>query len=252
MPFYRTDRLTVKLGARAAELEVEMAGRRTALLFCPPHPPVEIPAGRRVSVGRGAACQLSIPRDDVSRRHCEVWRDGESFRVRDLGSTNGTYVNGQRIEEERALDPGDRLEVGSSLLTCCWLEGPVGDLGERDSDATRTTVVRERSPARDVLRGDLEEIPTFVVLQMLEVGRKTGVLTIESEPGGGRIWLAGGSPVHAETEKKAGLEAALELVGCERGRFSFEPGARAPERTISAGITEILIEGSRLADEADR
>ena len=62
-------------------------------------------------IGRQQECDLCIPLMIVSRRHCQLNRDGGELRVRDLGSRNGTYVNGQKVEEA-SLNPGDELHVG--------------------------------------------------------------------------------------------------------------------------------------------
>src|SRR5437879_3219582 len=63
-------------------------------------------------VGRGKGCDVRIPSAAVSRRHCRLSvRDGYVL-VEDLGSANGTYVNGAKVKKH-AVRPGDRLEVGS-------------------------------------------------------------------------------------------------------------------------------------------
>lgn len=62
-------------------------------------------------LGRAADCEISLDDITVSRRHAEVLRDGDEYRVRDSGSLNGTYVNNQRIEEA-PLHQGDELQVG--------------------------------------------------------------------------------------------------------------------------------------------
>ena len=63
-------------------------------------------------IGRSEACDLRIPLGDVSRRHCSVLRgaDGE-LRLQDLGSSNGTYVNGRRVQESPLL-AGDVIHIG--------------------------------------------------------------------------------------------------------------------------------------------
>jgi pSer/pThr/pTyr-binding forkhead associated (FHA) protein len=48
----------------------------------------------------------------VSRRHCQLNRDQGVLKVRDLGSRNGTYVNGRRIEQEAVVQAGDQVKVG--------------------------------------------------------------------------------------------------------------------------------------------
>ncbi|MCI0341211.1 MAG: GAF domain-containing protein, partial [Planctomycetales bacterium] len=71
--------------------------------------------GEPVVVGRAEECRLRLAGSDVSRRHCRVVRSGGGYAVQDLGSQNGTRVNGERVEE-RPLRPGDRIEVGSAVL----------------------------------------------------------------------------------------------------------------------------------------
>lgn len=66
-------------------------------------------------LGRQESCQLRIPTGDVSRKHCEIEVTDSTVKVRDLGSTNGTFVNGQRIGET-TLKAGDRLGIGPVLF----------------------------------------------------------------------------------------------------------------------------------------
>ncbi len=67
-------------------------------------------------IGRAQDCGLRIPLIDVSRKHClMIVRQGQ-VRLRDLGSTNGTYVNNKRINEA-VLQAGDRLTIGPVTLT---------------------------------------------------------------------------------------------------------------------------------------
>lgn len=69
----------------------------------------------RVLVGRSPEARLHIPHPSVSRRHCEVWREGDTYRVRDLGATNQTRVN-DRACAEAILTDGDHITVGEILL----------------------------------------------------------------------------------------------------------------------------------------
>jgi pSer/pThr/pTyr-binding forkhead associated (FHA) protein len=63
-------------------------------------------------VGRREDCDLRIPLGDVSRKHCRVVMDGDSLRLEDLGSSNGTYHNGVRVEKDADLQAGDSIQVG--------------------------------------------------------------------------------------------------------------------------------------------
>jgi Protein of unknown function (DUF3662)/FHA domain len=68
---------------------------------------------RRVVLGRSRECDIRIPDANVSRRHAEVRQEGATHWVVDLGSTNGTEVNGRRVERSKLSD-GDRITIGST------------------------------------------------------------------------------------------------------------------------------------------
>lgn len=70
----------------------------------------------RIVVGRSRDCDLVVDDPNVSRRHMEVRREETGWVAVDLGSTNGTKVNGRRIEEV-PLEPGDEVAVGVSRYT---------------------------------------------------------------------------------------------------------------------------------------
>ena len=62
-------------------------------------------------IGRREDCDLRIPLGEVSRKHCRLIRDGDTLKLEDLGSSNGTFLNGQRVQEA-ILSPGDTIQVG--------------------------------------------------------------------------------------------------------------------------------------------
>jgi len=220
------------------------------MLFVPPQLPLRLEPGREVVIGRSVECELRVPAVAASRRHATViWRDG-AVLVRDLGSTNGTLVNGAKIEGERSLDPGDRIEVGGISVTFCRIDA---SYAQTSAPADRTVVSFDPAPApqASALRGDLAKIPLFAVLQMLEMGGQSGCLAVESAAGECAMWLVSGRVVHAEASKQRGIEAAFELAQIEAGRFEFTPGSPPPEQSFEMSVTEIILEASRLLDEAN-
>jgi len=62
-------------------------------------------------IGRRQDCDLMIPLGEISRKHCRIIRDGDSLRLEDLGSSNGTFHNGRRVQEA-VLEAGDTVQVG--------------------------------------------------------------------------------------------------------------------------------------------
>jgi len=76
---------------------------------------LDFPEGEFV-VGRGPECHVRPNSELISRQHCMLLISGTAIRVRDLGSTNGTLVNGKRVIEECALGNGDTLQLGPLVL----------------------------------------------------------------------------------------------------------------------------------------
>jgi len=229
-----------------------MGSLGTALLFVPPLPPVQLPAQGTLVIGRSGGCDLRLQDADTSRRHAKIVCEEERIVLHDLASTNGTFVNGQKVEE-RVLEPGDRLQIGSNEIAFCRVEAniepecPGGDT-ECANDQTQ---LFQRPKTSEVFQGDLAEIPPFAVVQILEMGHKTGALQIDGETWG-RLWFVGGDPVHAETKDQLGFDAAITLVSASAGRFAFEPNVAAPQGTIEASVTQLLLEACRQLDEGVR
>ena len=109
---------------------------------------VELREDAPTLIGRSLGCDLPLTHATVSRRHAEVMSNGEEVWVRDLGSSNGTLVNGSRITES-TLVPGDRVTFGEVEFR---LEEFDGGPGIGTTAATRTTEpVREASVTRHSL-----------------------------------------------------------------------------------------------------
>lgn len=68
--------------------------------------------GSKFLIGRGEECQLRPKSDAISRQHCEFSIAGNQVAVKDLGSKNGTLVNGTRIESSTPLTEGDEIQIG--------------------------------------------------------------------------------------------------------------------------------------------
>ena len=67
-------------------------------------------------LGRRQDCDLQIPLMGISRQHCQLSVQGAKVFVKDMGSSNGTFVNGKRVEQQE-LAAGDKLQVGLVLFT---------------------------------------------------------------------------------------------------------------------------------------
>ena len=93
----------------------EVGGGGLASLILPSGERVTL-SDRVVTIGRLPDCTIALPDANVSRKHTEIRPSGTAFVINDLGSTNGTKINGIRIEGERTLADGDIVSVGSTHL----------------------------------------------------------------------------------------------------------------------------------------
>jgi pSer/pThr/pTyr-binding forkhead associated (FHA) protein len=77
-------------------------------------------------IGRGADCDLRLRESEISRHHCTIRVGADEATLVDLGSSNGTYLNGQRVRSQAALHSGDELRLGSAtfLVDLGDQEGP--------------------------------------------------------------------------------------------------------------------------------
>jgi phosphoserine phosphatase RsbU/P len=82
-------------------------------LFSPFRQPLQGPA---VSIGRASDCSIPIKDRYLSRKHAEIIANGNSWILKDLGSANGTYLNGSRVERDEQLKTGDRIRLGDTEI----------------------------------------------------------------------------------------------------------------------------------------
>jgi adenylate cyclase len=109
-------------------------------------PVVHLTAARPYSVGRGIASDLPIQDPTVSRQHAEMELVGAGVRIRDLGSTNGTFLNGDRMSEFVAM-PGARVSFGKVDFVVWEEAAPVQTPGEGSLDATILRQLHLQGPA---------------------------------------------------------------------------------------------------------
>jgi hypothetical protein len=94
------------LSGFTAELQAAWRTPRTAVLLLPAS------RARLITIGRSTGSDFVVADATVSRRHAQVHRRGERWILRDVGSRNGTRVNGMQVTEEVDVRPGDRVSFG--------------------------------------------------------------------------------------------------------------------------------------------
>jgi hypothetical protein len=102
--------------ARLSEPLQEARERRTTAALVRSDGRREAVSAGGATIGRSRACEIVVDDAGVSRRHVQIRRGSEGWVVEDLGSTNGSTVNGAPLDAPRVLANGDEIEVGSTAL----------------------------------------------------------------------------------------------------------------------------------------
>src|SRR5450432_3831992 len=143
-----------------------------------------IATDKQIIVGRSSDLDMVLVADMVSRKHARIAMQADQIWIEDLGSTNGTFVNGEKIKRAR-LKEGDRVLIGTSILKV--IAGDATSPAARDEAQVKQNLenvaaARRTSQAR-TMSGSIEEVPLPDLLQLFGTSKKNGVLVIRTEDG---------------------------------------------------------------------
>ncbi|MCB8980840.1 MAG: FHA domain-containing protein [Ardenticatenaceae bacterium] len=100
------------------------------------------------TIGRSANNAIVINDAEISRRHAQLTPQGSSYVIEDLGSTNGTFVNGIRLNRPATLKHGDSVEFGDTVRLRFWAEGvATGVIHSATDDVPTPSLPPEPAPA---------------------------------------------------------------------------------------------------------
>ncbi len=223
-----------------------------------PDEPVILTPGKTCRIGRGSGSDVFVPDVGVSRRHAEVRWEGDAFVVTDLGSANGTFVNGEQVIKW-ALEHGDEIRVGPR--TFGFRAEDASSMGESRRERARrvreTNTAVSYNPLEGGIAGAMADVPLTEVIQILERARKTGRLHVGFAGWHGIVSLRDGRVVTAEWTDPDGRgivdhEAVYAILALEDGVFEFVADAVPEEATIDQSVQALLLEGMRRMDERGR
>jgi hypothetical protein len=227
-----------------------------------------------ISVGRSNERDMVLVEDMVSRHHANFEITDEGVFVEDLGSTNGTFVNGEKISSKTRLEVGDRVLIGTNIMK----------LVSRESDSSRPQLTPESedesqgghetkaeapsassgSGTRQTagagtlsgsISGFVDEVPLEDLFHLFQSSNKSGVLVIQTEKDTGRIYLRDGDVYYAELDSSDSLDpekAFYRILAWGRGQFSLEKsGGRSFDDELEKPTDELLEEGMRQRDRLE-
>ncbi|HEY3357365.1 MAG TPA: DUF4388 domain-containing protein [Polyangia bacterium] len=213
---------------------------------------------REIIVGRSSDLDMVLVEDMVSRKHAKIATAGGQVVIQDLGSTNGTFVNGEKIKKVR-LKEGDRILIGTSILKLVTLNGRSPGVITSEAEARsrmEQSAQRRTSAAGKPMSGSIDEIPLPDLIQLLSTSRKSGVLAVRGDQGVGRIYLRRGQIYYCDIDDAFDLtphKAFYRMLSWQTGTFELGP---PDERNVLNEIQEsteaLLMEGMRQLDEMRR
>jgi sirohydrochlorin ferrochelatase len=214
-----------------------------------------LPANKEIVVGRSSELDMVLVEDMVSRRHAKITVTGEQIFIQDLGSTNGTFVNGEKIKRAR-LNEGDRILIGTSIIKLVAAETGAGDDGAKASANLEEVAAGRRTSQVRTMSGSIEEVPLPDLLQLFSTSKKSGVLVVRTDADVGRIYLDKGRVVFATVNDNfdvAPMKSIIRVLTWEHGTFEMDPPEeREFLEPIQMTTEGVLMEAMRQIDELRR
>jgi hypothetical protein len=214
-----------------------------------------LPPDSEIIVGRASELDMVLVEDMVSRRHAKILVAGDEVTIEDLGSTNGTFVNGERVKR-MTLSDGDRVLIGTSIIKLVTVDAATQKVAPQPQPRLEEVAAGRRTNHARSMSGAIEEVPLPDLLQLFGSSRKTGLLVVKTDGDVGKIYLEQGMVAFATINDSPTVppkKAAHRVVAWQRGLFYMEPMDRidVPEN-LSLPAEAALMEAMRIFDEVNR
>lgn len=210
----------------------------TAWLCCEPLAPVRLRADLQLKIGRSLDCDLTLPHRSVSRFHAQVMLLGKRLTVTDLSSSNGTYVNDERIKTCTEVYMNDRIKIGPYEAFI------------RETPTLMINTQADLLTASDhfTMVGQLGKTPLIEIFQTLEFNKKTGTLHIKAHLPGILVFREG-RPIAAEIGQYKGVDAIMHMLDLNDGCFMLTETIETLSNSINTSFTSIMLDFMRKSDE---
>lgn len=212
-----------------------------------------LPNNKEIVVGRSSELDMVLVEDMVSRRHAKLTVTGDQIFIQDLGSTNGTFVNGEKIKRAR-LQEGDRILIGTSIIKLVASDAAPGS-GDAKAKLEDVAAGRRTSQVR-TMSGSIAEIPLPDLMQLFSASKKSGVLVIRTDADVGKIFIDNGKVIFAVVNEHYDvqpLKSLFRILTWTNGSFDMDPPeAREFLEKIEMSTEGILMDAMRQIDEIRR
>jgi hypothetical protein len=209
---------------------------------------------KQIVVGRSSDLDMVLVEDMVSRKHARIAMQQDQIWIEDLGSTNGTFVNGEKIKRAR-LKEGDRVLIGTSILKViagdATAAAPTND-AQVKQNLENVAAARRTSQAR-TMSGSIDEVPLPDLLQLFGTSKKSGVLVVRTDDDVGKIFMRKGVIYYVvinDLDDVPPLKSMYRMLTWSKGLFDLDPpDEREFPNEVNVSVQEVLMEGLRQMDE---
>lgn len=213
-----------------------------------------LPPNTEIIVGRSSDLDMVLVEDMVSRRHAKIMVNADQVTIQDLGSTNGTFVNGERVKRA-TLNDGDRVLIGTSIIKLVTADAALPPSAPPGKKLQEVAINRRTNQVRS-MSGAIDEVPLPDLLQLFGSSRKTGVLVVKTDTDVGKVCLEKGVIVSATINDQDQLpseKCVYRIITWQHGTFYMEPAEEGelPSR-VQMSTEGALMEGLRILDEVNR
>jgi pSer/pThr/pTyr-binding forkhead associated (FHA) protein len=212
---------------------------------------------KQIIVGRSSELDMVLVEDMVSRKHAKITVTGGKVTIEDLGSTNGTFVNGEKVKQAR-LKEGDRILVGTSILKLVISSKAATETTDAQVRAQMEAAAKAqeaRQTKNSSMTGKIEEVPLPDLLQLFQTSKKNGMLVIKGEHEA-RIYMRQGKVFYAVIDQNHELgpqKSFFRIITWEIGDFELTAADTTEFMVELEESTEaLLMEGLRQLDEMKR
>lgn len=212
---------------------------------------------KQIVIGRSSELDMVLVEDMVSRKHAKIMISAGNITIEDLGSTNGTFVNGEKVKQAR-LKEGDRILIGTSILKLIQQGADSVNVDEnvvKQKLEEAAAAQAARSTKTSSMTGKIEEIPLPDLLQLFHTSKKNGVLVITSDREG-KIYLRQGRVYYAVIDENHNLgpqKSFNRIITWEHGDFELRPADNQEFMVELDSSTEaLLMDSLRQLDEFKR
>jgi len=212
---------------------------------------------KQIVIGRSSELDMVLVEDMVSRKHAKIMIASGAITIEDLGSTNGTFVNGEKVKQAR-LKEGDRILIGTSILKLIQQGADSANVDDRvvkQKLEEAAAAQAARSTKTSSMTGKIEEIPLPDLLQLFHTSKKNGVLVITNEREG-KIYLRQGRVYYAVIDENHNLgpqKSFNRVITWEHGDFELRPADNQEFMVELDSSTEaLLMDALRQLDEFKR